>query len=194
MRKVCLFFALAVFTLAVSVGVSAAAAKERSLVKMETSKGEIVIELFPDKAPKSVANFLAYVNAGAYDGTIFHRVMDGFMIQGGGFEPNMRQRPTQKPILNEANNGLKNDCYTIAMARTNDPHSATSQFFINVADNDFLNYQSPQSWGYAVLGKVVDGMNVVDAIKRVPTGNRGGHQNVPRDPVMINKAYVFKLR
>ena len=194
MRKVCLFFVLAVLTLAVSVGVSSAAAKERSLVKMETSKGEVIIELFPDKAPKSVANFLAYVNAGAYDGTIFHRVMDGFMIQGGGFEPNMRQRPTQKPILNEANNGLKNDCYTIAMARTNDPHSATSQFFINVTDNDFLNYQSPQSWGYAVFGKVVDGMNVVDAIKRVSTGNRGGHQNVPRDPVMINKAYVFKLR
>ena len=193
MRKLFVVPVLAILCFALSVGVSSAAS-ERSLVKMETSMGEIIIELFPDKAPKTVANFLEYVNAGAYDGTIFHRVMDGFMIQGGGFDPDMRPRPTKKAIHNEANNGLKNERYTLAMARTNDPHSATNQFFINVVDNSFLNYQSPQSWGYAVFGKVVDGMDVVGTIKGVLTGNRGMHQNVPREPVVINKAYVFKLR
>ncbi|SBV95147.1 peptidyl-prolyl cis-trans isomerase B (rotamase B) [uncultured delta proteobacterium] len=194
MRKLLVCAALAVLVFAMGAGVAAGA--ERSLVKMETSKGDIVIELFPDKAPKTVANFLAYVKAGAYDGTIFHRVMDGFMIQGGGFEPDMRPRPTTAPIRNEADNGLKNERYTLAMARTNDPHSASNQFFINVANNDFLNYTSKtsQGWGYAVFGKVVDGMRVVDAIKGVPTGNKGGHQNVPRDPVIIKKAYVFTLR
>ena len=196
MRKWFVIPVLAILCLALGVGVSSAA-KERSLVKMETSMGDIVIELFPDKAPKTVANFLRYVNDGAYDGTIFHRVIATFMIQGGGFDPDMRARPTQKPIPNEANNGLKNERYTIAMARTDNPHSASNQFFINVAGNSFLDYQSsqsPQTWGYAVFGKVVDGMNVVDAIRRVPTGNRGMHQDVPRDPVVINKAYVFTLR
>ena len=178
------------------VGTSFAAAKERSLVKMETSKGDFIIELFPDKAPKTVANFLGYVNAGAYDGTIFHRVINGFMIQGGGFEPDMRHRQGNKPIRNEADNGLKNERYTVAMARTNDPHSATNQFFINVVDNGSLDYsaKNERGWGYAVFGKVVDGMNVVDTIKAVPVGNRAGHQNVPREPVIIKKASVFKLR
>ena len=196
MRKWFVVPVLAILCLALGVGVSSAA-KERSLVKVETSLGDMVIELFPEKAPKTVANFLSYVNAGSYDGTIFHRVIATFMIQGGGFSPDMRQRSTQKPIPNEANNGLKNERYTIAMARTDNPHSATNQFFINVVDNAGLNYQSsqsPQTWGYAVFGKVVDGMNVVDAIRRVPTGNQGMHQNVPREPVVIKKAYVFTLR
>lgn len=188
-----------VLGLCLAFGVSGeafSAAKERSLVKVETSKGDFVIELFPDKTPKTVANFLDYVNAGAYDGTIFHRVMNGFMIQGGGFTPDMSQRKGKAPIHNEADNGLKNERYTVAMARTNDPHSATNQFFINVVDNAFLDYtaKNERGWGYAVFGKVVDGMNVVDAIKTVPVGNRAGHQNVPREPVVIKKASVFKLR
>ena len=196
MRRVVVFFALVVLCFALSVGVSSAAAQQRSLVKMETSKGEIIVELFPEKAPRTVANFLAYVNEGAYDGTIFHRVIKDFMIQGGGFEPTMRQRPQKKPIPNEADNGLKNDRYTIAMARTGEPHSASSQFFINVVDNNFLNFTSKtqQGWGYAVFGKVVDGMSVVDAIKGVPTDNRGGFEGVPREPVVIIKASVFTLR
>ncbi len=178
-----------------TLGAAGARAAERSLVKMETGKGDIVIELFPAKAPRTVANFLQYVQSGAYDGTIFHRVIGDFMIQGGGFDPDMRQRPSNAPIRNEADNGLKNERYTIAMARTGDPHSATNQFFINVKNNDFLNYKAPNpdGWGYCVFGKVVDGMSVVDAIKAVPTGNRAGHQNVPREPVVIKKAYVFKL-
>ena len=197
MRKWFVFPLLAALCLVLGVSGGAVAAKaERSLVKMETGKGDIVIELFPDRAPKTVANFLQYVKAGAYDGTIFHRVMNGFMIQGGGFDPDLKHRATVAPIRNEADNGLKNERYTLAMARTDDPHSATNQFFINVADNDFLNHKSKsgKDWGYAVFGKVVDGMNVVDAIKAVPVGNKGGHQNVPREPVLIKKAYVFKLR
>ncbi len=196
MRKLFAVAAMAVLLVVLGSGSAVAAAKDRSLVKLETTKGDIVIELFPDKAPKTVANFLAYVKAGTYDGTIFHRVMDGFMIQGGGFEPDMRPRPTKEPIRNEADNGLKNERYTVAMARTNDPHSATNQFFINVKNNDFLDHtsKSAQGWGYAVFGKVVDGTRVVDAIKGVPTGNRAGHQNVPREPVIIKKASVFKLR
>ncbi|GAB4087688.1 peptidylprolyl isomerase [Hydrogenophaga soli] len=152
--------------------------------------GVITLELDAEKAPKSTANFLAYVAKGHYDGTIFHRVMDGFMIQGGGFEPGMKQKPTDKPIENEANNGLKNDNYTIAMARTNDPHSATAQFFINVTDNGFLNHTSPTAsgWGYAVFGKVVAGTEVVDAIRKVRTGRSGFHENVPKDDVVITKA------
>lgn len=152
--------------------------------------GIIKLELDAAKAPNSVANFLAYVNKGHYDRTIFHRVIPGFMIQGGGFEPGMSQKATDKPINNEANNGLKNNKYTIAMARTNDPHSATAQFFINVADNGFLNHTAPsaQGWGYAVFGKVVAGTEVVDKIAAVKTGSRGFHGDVPKDDVVIEKA------
>ena len=152
----------------------------------------IVIELDEQKAPKTVANFIAYAKKGHYDGTIFHRVIDGFMIQGGGFAPGMSQKPTDATIENEANNGLKNDRYTVAMARTSAPHSASAQFFINVADNDFLNHKSPtpQGWGYAVFGKVVSGQDVVDRIKGVATGNKGGHGDVPKTDVVIEKAVV----
>jgi peptidyl-prolyl cis-trans isomerase B (cyclophilin B) len=161
-------------------------------IVLTTSMGAITLELDAKKAPKSVENFVAYVKAGHYDGTIFHRVMDNFMIQGGGFNDKMVQKPTQAAIKNEADNGLKNNKYTIAMARTNDPHSATAQFFINVADNDFLNFSSPtdRGWGYAVFGKVTSGMDVVDNIKKVKTGNNGFHQNVPLEPVTILKAAV----
>jgi peptidyl-prolyl cis-trans isomerase B (cyclophilin B) len=163
-------------------------------VSMQTSQGTILIELNAEKAPKTVENFLTYVREGFYDGTIFHRVISGFMIQGGGFDANMKQKSTHSPIENEANNGLKNDKYTLAMARTADPHSATAQFFINVADNDFLNFTSPtpNGWGYAVFGQVVDGTDVVDAIKGVKTGNRGFHQDVPVEPVVIEKATVVE--
>ena len=161
-------------------------------VVLTTSMGAITLELDAKKAPKSVENFVAYVKAGHYDGTIFHRVMDNFMIQGGGFNDKMVQKPTKAAIKNEADNGLKNNKYTIAMARTSDPHSATAQFFINVADNDFLNFSSPteRGWGYAVFGKVTAGMDVVDNIKKVKTGNNGFHQNVPLEPVTILKAAV----
>ena len=162
------------------------------MVELHTNHGVIKLELDAAKAPKTVENFLSYVKKGHYDGTVFHRVINGFMIQGGGFEPGMKQKPTDAPIDNEANNGLKNDKYTIAMARTNDPHSATAQFFINVNDNDFLNHSSPtpQGWGYAVFGKVVEGQDVVDKIKGVKTGNAGFHQDVPADDVVIEKAVV----
>ena len=160
------------------------------MIELQTNHGVIRIELDAERAPKTTANFLAYVRNGHFDGTIFHRVIDGFMIQGGGFEPGMKQKPTGEPIENEANNGLKNARYTIAMARTNDPHSASAQFFINVADNAFLNHSSPtpQGWGYAVFGRVVGGEDVVDAIKGVRTGSRGFHQDVPVDDVIIEKA------
>ncbi|MBV6306560.1 peptidyl-prolyl cis-trans isomerase [Candidimonas humi] len=163
-------------------------------VKLHTNMGDIVIALDAEKAPKTVENFLSYVNEGFYDGTIFHRVINNFMIQGGGFEPGMKQKPTHAPIDNEANNGLKNDRYTVAMARTADPHSATAQFFINVADNDFLNFTSPtpNGWGYAVFGKVVEGTDVVDRIKAVKTGNKGFHQDVPVEDVVIEKASVVE--
>ena len=155
--------------------------------------GVITLELDEAKAPKSVANFLAYVKAGHYDNTVFHRVIKNFMIQGGGFEPGMKQKPTQAPVTNEADNGLKNNQYTVAMARTSDPHSATAQFFINTVDNDFLNFKAPtaQGWGYAVIGKVVKGENVVDAIKAVPTTRKGFHDDVPRDDVVIEKAVAL---
>ncbi|MBU6440899.1 MAG: peptidyl-prolyl cis-trans isomerase [Betaproteobacteria bacterium] len=160
------------------------------MVELHTNKGVIRLQLDAEKAPKSAENFLAYVRSGHFDGTIFHRVIDGFMIQGGGFEPGMKQKPTQAPIANEADNGLKNKRYTIAMARTNDPHSATAQFFINVSDNAFLDHSSPspQGWGYAVFGHVVEGQDVVDAIKGVKTGNKGFHQDVPVEDVVIEKA------
>jgi len=155
-------------------------------------QGVVTLELDEQKAPKSVANFLDYVKKGHYDGTIFHRVIDGFMIQGGGFEPGMKQRPTGGGITNEADNGLKNEKYTVAMARTNDPHSASAQFFINVADNDFLNHKSPtpQGWGYAVFGKVVGGQDVVDKLRGVATGRKGFHDDVPLQDVVIDKAVV----
>lgn len=162
------------------------------MVELHTNHGVIRIELDADKAPKTVENFLNYVKNGFYDNTVFHRVINGFMIQGGGFEPGMKQKPTEAPIENEANNGLKNDKYTLAMARTNDPHSATAQFFINVSDNDFLNHSAPtpQGWGYAVFGKVVEGQDIVDQIKGVKTGSKGFHQDVPVDDVVIEKAVI----
>ncbi|MCW7537791.1 peptidylprolyl isomerase [Aquabacterium sp. A7-Y] len=159
-------------------------------VELHTNHGVIKIELDAEKAPKSTENFLSYVRKGHYDNTIFHRVIDGFMIQGGGFEPGMQQKPTDEPIQNEANNGLKNTTYTVAMARTQAPHSATAQFFINVANNDFLNFKAEnvQGWGYAVFGKVVAGTEVIDKIKAVKTGRSGFHDDVPLDDVVINKA------
>lgn len=161
-------------------------------VNLETNFGPIILELDESKAPASVQNFVDYVNAGHYNGTIFHRVIPGFMVQGGGFEPGMRQKGTKAPIQNEAGNGLKNTKYTVAMARTNDPHSATAQFFINVADNDFLNHSAPtpSGWGYAVFGAVVDGKEVVDKIAGVATGSAGMHQDVPLDDVVITSATV----
>jgi peptidyl-prolyl cis-trans isomerase B (cyclophilin B) len=160
------------------------------MVKLHTNFGEITIELDSERAPDSAANFLEYVRSGFYDNTVFHRVIDGFMIQGGGFDPGMKQKATRAPIKNEAANGLKNDNYTIAMARTSDPHSATAQFFINVSDNTFLNHTAPsaQGWGYAVFGRVVEGKDVVDRIRKVTTGSRGMHQDVPVDDVVIQKA------
>jgi peptidyl-prolyl cis-trans isomerase B (cyclophilin B) len=155
-------------------------------------EGVVTLELDEQKAPKTVANFLNYVKKGHYDGTVFHRVIDGFMIQGGGFAPGMNQKPTDAPVENEANNGLKNKKYTVAMARTSAPHSASAQFFINVADNDFLDHKSPtpQGWGYAVFGKVVSGQDVVDRIKGVATGNIGGHGDVPKQDVVLEKAVL----
>jgi len=167
---------------------------KKTMVKLHTNHGTITLELDAGKAPNTVKNFLEYVNSGFYTNTIFHRVIDGFMIQGGGFEPGMKQKPVNAPIKNEAANGLKNDNYTVAMARTNDPHSATAQFFINVKNNGFLNYSAPnpQGYGYCVFGKVVDGMDVVDAIRKVKTGNRAGFQDVPLEDVIITKAEVVK--
>jgi peptidyl-prolyl cis-trans isomerase B (cyclophilin B) len=163
-----------------------------SRVELTTNFGSIVLELADAEAPKSVANFLTYVGNGHYDGTIFHRVIDGFMVQGGGFTQQMLQKSTLEPVQNEADNGLKNDEYTVAMARTSAPHSATAQFFINVGDNEFLNYksQTPNGWGYAVFGKVVEGKDVVDRIKVVPTGSNRGHGDVPVEPVIIESAKV----
>jgi peptidyl-prolyl cis-trans isomerase B (cyclophilin B) len=159
-------------------------------VELQTSAGNIRIELDTAKAPKCAANFLQYVQSGHYDGTIFHRVIKGFMIQGGGMDAAMKQKPTQAPIENEANNGLKNDKYTLAMARTSDPHSATAQFFINTSDNAFLNFKAPSTsgWGYAVFGKVVAGHDVVDRIEGVATGRSGFHDDVPREAIVIERA------
>jgi peptidyl-prolyl cis-trans isomerase B (cyclophilin B) len=161
-------------------------------VELQTNHGTISIELDDAKAPLTVANFLSYVEKGHYTGTVFHRVIKGFMIQGGGFEPGMKQKPTVEPIQNEANNGLKNNHYTLAMARTSAPHSASAQFFINTTDNDFLNFKSetPNGWGYAVFGKVIAGKEIVDAIEGVKTGNRGGHGDVPLEDVVITQATV----
>jgi len=185
---------LMTLALIITAGSTARAERSHPLVKLETSMGEITVELYPDKAPATVANFLQYVKDGFFNGTIFHRVIPTFMIQGGGFDAQMNQKPTKAPIQNEADNGLKNEAYTVAMARTMDPNSATAQFFINVADNQFLNHtaKTPQGWGYAVFGKVVKSQDVVDKIKAVPTGNKGMHQNVPVEPVTIIKATIVE--
>lgn len=162
------------------------------MVKLKTNHGEILLELDAEKAPLTVENFLQYVKDGFFTNTLFHRVIDGFMIQGGGMNLDMSQKTTRAPVKNEADNGLKNDQYTIAMARTSDPHSATAQFFINVGNNDFLNHSSPspQGWGYCVFGKVTEGQDVVDKIKKVRTGNKGGHADVPTENVVIESAEI----
>ena len=184
-----LLFAALLLGMPAAQGASGTAAAHPR-VALDTSKGKIVIELYPDKAPKTVANFLQYVKSGHYDGVIFHRVIPGFMVQGGGFTPDMKQKPTKPPIANEADNGLTNDRGTVAMARTSDPNSASAQFFINVVDNGFLNFKSktPQGWGYTVFGKVVEGMDVADAIAAVKTKA----QDVPVEPITIKKAHVVQ--
>lgn len=186
LRNLIVSFALLAFA-----GVASAADPQ---VELKTTMGTIVLELYPDKAPKTVANFLQYVKDGHYNGTQFHRVIDGFMIQGGGFDAKFKEKPTRAPIPNEASNGLKNGRGTIAMARRPDPHSASAQFFINLKDNDFLNYREPtgRGWGYAVFGKVESGMDVVDKIAKVATGSVGPYQNVPREPVIIESASIVK--
>ena len=176
------------FILSAAAASSAAVAADPQ-VDLKTNHGTIRLELYPAKAPKTVENFLQYVKDGHYDGTVFHRVIDGFMIQGGGFDKSMNQKPTKKPIENEAKNGLVNDLGTVAMARTSAPHSASAQFFINIKNNDFLNSaQAQDGWGYAVFGKVVSGMDVVMKIAKVQTGNSGMHQNVPREAVVVESA------
>ncbi|MDT3736146.1 MAG: peptidylprolyl isomerase [Denitratisoma sp.] len=179
------------FALAAGLLLSLSVLAANPVVEMKTNQGLIVIELYADKAPKTVENFLQYVKDGFYNGTIFHRVIDGFMIQGGGFEPGMKQKPTRAPIENEAKNGLKNATGTLAMARTQDPHSASAQFFINLVDNALLDYPSRDGWGYAVFGKVVQGFDIVQKIAKVKTGNAGFHQNVPIAPVIIESARLL---
>ena len=166
------------------------------MVKLHTSFGIITLELDEARAPESVKNFLGYVESGHYTNTLFHRVIDGFMVQGGGFDKDMKQKPTRGTVENEAANGLKNDYGTIAMARTPDPHSASAQFFINVKNNDFLNFRepTPQGYGYTVFGKVVSGMDIVDKIAKVPTANAGPHQNVPREPVIVESATILPAK
>lgn len=188
-------FAIFILGLAfVDLGLCATKPGDAPLVRLETSLGDIVVQLDARKAPITTANFIQYVKSGHYDNTIFHRVINNFMIQGGGFTPEMKEKRTLAPIKNEANNGLKNRKYTIAMARTPDPHSASSQFFINTRDNDFLDFkaQTPNGWGYAVFGKVVQGQDVVDKIETVATGRRAGHDDVPTTPVIIKKAIVIE--
>ena len=192
-RQVILGAIIAVSTL-LAVVPDISAAKGNPMVVISTSLGDIKLELYPDKAPETVKNFLAYVDDGHYNGTIFHRVIPNFMVQGGGMTVSMKEKPTKPPVKNEADNGLKNLRGTIAMARTQVPDSATAQFFINSVDNDFLNHKNktPQGWGYTVFGKVVEGMDVVDAITKVKTGNRGGHDDVPVDTLMIITAERVK--
>jgi len=185
-------FVTVMAALSLSGALGMAHAADAPQVALKTSMGEIVMELYPEKAPKSVENFLRYVKDGQYNGTIFHRVINGFMIQGGGFDANMQQKPTREPIPNEAKNGLKNGPYTVAMARTAAPHSATSQFFINVTSNGMLDYPGHDGWGYAVFGKVVKGTEVVDKIRQVKTGSSGMHSDVPTTPVVIESAAVVK--
>lgn len=186
-----LLAATAAVTLSLGLA-NAALAGDTPHVTLKTNLGSIVLELYPEKAPESVANFLRYVKSGQYNGTVFHRVIEGFMIQGGGFDQDMREKPTAAPIKNEAKNGLRNTVYTVAMARTSDPHSATAQFFINTANNSALDYPSRDGWGYAVFGKVIDGTAVVDKIKQVKTGNKGMYQDVPLTPVVIESATLSK--
>ncbi len=186
------FSAAAALLLSGLYSTNAMAAEKNPHVLLKTSMGEIVVELYPAKAPKSVENFLSYVKSGHYQNTIFHRVINGFMIQGGGFDKDMNQKPTRAPIENEAKNGLKNEAYTLAMARTMDPHSASAQFFINVKDNRFLDYPGQDGWGYSVFGRVVNGKDVVDKIKAVPVASKGMHQDVPAKPVLIESASVIK--
>ena len=185
-------FLSAVSLLLASIGVATANSGDKVMVEMHTSKGLITLELDAEKAPVTVANFIEYVKSGHFDGTIFHRVIPGFVIQGGGLESGMKEKPTQAPIENEADNGLKNVTGSICMARTNDPHSATSQFFINLKDNQFLDHteKSPQGWGYAVFGQVTDGMDVVEAIAAVQTGNAGFHQDVPVEDIVVEKVTI----
>ena len=178
------------FVLSAAAVVPAGALAADPQVDLKTSAGSIRVELYPAKAPKTVENFLRYVRDGHYDGTIFHRVIPGFMVQGGGMTPNMAQKPTRAPVPIESKNGLKNEVGTLAMARTSDPNSATSQFFINVSNNGFLDYPGQDGHGYTVFGKVVDGMDVVNKIVAMPTGNQGMHQNVPRTPILIESAKV----
>jgi cyclophilin family peptidyl-prolyl cis-trans isomerase len=187
---------LRILLLALAVLAASPALAADPRVELKTNRGLIVLELYPEKAPKTVANFLQYVKDGHYAGTTFHRVIDGFMIQGGGFDKDMRQKPTRPPVENEAGNGLKNDVGTIAMARTPDPHSASAQFFINLKNNDFLNYRepTPQGYGYTVFGKVVAGMDIVERIAKSPTGNAGPHQNVPREPIVIESASILPAK
>lgn len=179
------------YLLAAGLFLTFSALAANPMVEMKTNMGVIVIELNQDKAPKSVENFLQYVKDGFYAGTIFHRVIDGFMIQGGGFEADMKPKPTRAPIENEAKNGLKNEIGTLAMARTPNPHSASAQFFINLVENRGLDYPSRDGWGYAVFGKVTQGMEVVQKIAKVKTGNAGGHQNVPSEPVLIESVRLL---
>ena len=185
-------FLSAVILVLASIGVATANSGDKVMVEMHTSKGLITLELDAEKAPVTVANFIEYVNSGHFDGTIFHRVIPGFVIQGGGLESGMKEKPTQAPIENEADNGLKNVTGSICMARTNDPHSATSQFFINLKDNQFLDHteKSPQGWGYAVFGQVTGGMDVVEAITAVQTGNAGFHQDVPVEDIVVEKVTI----
>ncbi len=187
-RSLALIFVFFVLT----SGCNAMNATQNPTVKIETSKGDLVLELYADKAPKTVENFLAYVKDGFFDGTIFHRVIPNFMIQGGGFTEDMQEKPNKDAIENEADNGLKNEVGTLAMARTSNPHSATSQFFINVKDNDFLNFsgQTQQGWGYCVFGKITKGMDVVQAMEKVETGNSGMHQDVPKEAITMTKVSI----
>jgi cyclophilin family peptidyl-prolyl cis-trans isomerase len=178
--------------LGLAVSVPAAGAADNPRVTLKTSMGNVVMELYPDKAPKTVDNFLKYVKSGHYNGTIFHRVIPDFMVQGGGFDKDMKQKPTSGTVENEAKNGLKNEPYTVAMARTADPHSASAQFFINVKDNGFLNYPGRDGWGYTVFGKVIQGTEVIDKMKSVETTNSGMHQNVPAKPIVIESATITK--
>lgn len=192
LARFCTLFAGLTLGSAVMAAAPATALAPTPHVALKTSMGEIVLELNQEKAPQSVANFLQYVKSGYYKGTVFHRVIDGFMIQGGGFDKNMKQKATKAPIKNEAQNGLQNVTYSIAMARTGDPHSATAQFFINVNDNGALDYPGRDGFGYTVFGKVVSGMDVVDKIKAVPVADKGPHQNVPVTPVVIESATLLK--